>query len=139
MPPKAYCKPSPARTTHHAQHLQSAKTSYLKKGYSYGDSVTNKRNAVQPHSACKHKEILRNHNTGGAEFFRTRPGIVTEFYSPIFLKKSLPLSSTRMKAGKSSTRIFQTASMPSSGYSTHSMDLMLSCARMAAGPPIEPR
>ena len=29
------------------------------------------------------------------------------------LKKSLPLSSTRMKAGKSSTVIFQMASMPS--------------------------
>ena len=41
------------------------------------------------------------------------------------LKKSLPLSSTRMKAGKSSTVIFQMASMPSSGYSTHSMLLML--------------
>ena len=54
-------------------------------------------------------------------------------------KKSLPLSSTRMKAGKSSTRIFQMASMPSSGYSTHSMLLMLFWARMAAGPPIEPR
>ena len=40
-------------------------------------------------------------------------------------KKSLPLSSTRMKAGKSSTVIFQMASMPSSGYSTHSIDLML--------------
>ena len=43
----------------------------------------------------------------------------------ICLKKSLPLSSTRMNAGKSSTSIFQIASMPSSGYSTHSMLLML--------------
>ena len=41
------------------------------------------------------------------------------------LKKSLPLSSTRINAGKSSTVIFQMASMPSSGYSTHSMLLML--------------
>ena len=41
------------------------------------------------------------------------------------LKKSLPLSSTRIKAGKSSTSIFHTASIPSSGYSTHSMLLML--------------
>ena len=55
------------------------------------------------------------------------------------LKKSLPLSSTRMKAGKSSTSIFQMASMPSSGYSTHSMLLILFWARMAAGPPMEPR
>ena len=54
-------------------------------------------------------------------------------------KKSLPLSSTTMKAGKSSTSIFQTASMPSSGYSSTSTFLMQSCARIAAGPPIEPR
>lgn len=43
----------------------------------------------------------------------------------ICLKKSLPLLSTRMNAGKSSTSIFQIASIPSSGYSTHSMLLML--------------
>ena len=34
------------------------------------------------------------------------------------VKKSLPLSSTTMNAGKSSTSIFQTASMPSSSYSS---------------------
>ena len=55
------------------------------------------------------------------------------------LKKSLPLSSTRMNAGKSSTVIFQMASMPSSGYSTHSMLLMLLCDRTAATPPMVPR
>ena len=60
-------------------------------------------------------------------------------YSPILLKKSFPLSSTRMKAGKSSTRIFQMASIPSSGYSTHSMLLMLLCERTAATPPMVPR
>ena len=60
-------------------------------------------------------------------------------HSPICLKKSFPLSSTRMKAGKSATWIFQIASIPSSGYSTHSMDLMLFWARIAAGPPIDPR
>jgi len=54
-------------------------------------------------------------------------------------KKSLPLSSTTMKAGKSTTSIFQTASMPSSGYSSTSTFLMQSLARRAAGPPIEPR
>ena len=54
-------------------------------------------------------------------------------------KKSLPLSSTTMKAGKSSTSIFQTAYMPSSGYSSTSTCLMQSCASRAAGPPIEPR
>ena len=40
------------------------------------------------------------------------------------LKKSLPLSSTKMNAGKSSTVIFQTASIPNSGYSTHSILLI---------------
>jgi len=54
-------------------------------------------------------------------------------------KKSFPLSSTTMNAGKSSTSIFHTASMPSSGYSSTSTLRMLFCARIAAGPPIEPR
>ncbi len=54
-------------------------------------------------------------------------------------KRSLPLSSMTMKAGKSTTSIFQTASMPSSGNSTSSTFLMQSRARRAAGPPIEPR
>ncbi len=54
-------------------------------------------------------------------------------------KKSLPLSSTIMNAGKFSTYILRTASMPSSGKSTTSTLLMLFLARMAAGPPIEPR
>src|SRR6476646_3821110 len=60
-------------------------------------------------------------------------GLVTE------AKKSLPLSSTTMKAGKSSTSIRHTASMPSSGYSSTSTLLMQSWASRAAGPPIEPR
>ncbi len=54
-------------------------------------------------------------------------------------KKSLPLSSVTMKAGKSSTSMRQIASMPSSGYSITSTLRMQSCARRAAGPPIEPR
>jgi len=54
-------------------------------------------------------------------------------------KKSLPLSSTTMKAGKSSTSMRQMASMPSSWYSITSTFLMQSCASRAAGPPIEPR
>ena len=58
---------------------------------------------------------------------------------PSFLKKSLPLSSTRMNAGKSTTSMRQTASMPSSAKSMHSTFLMFSSARIAAGPPIEPR
>src|SRR5690349_19611785 len=48
-------------------------------------------------------------------------------------KKSLPLSSTTTKAGKSSTSIFQTASMPSSAYSTTSTLLMQSCASHPGG------
>ena len=56
-----------------------------------------------------------------------------------WVKKSLPLSSTRIKAGKSSTRIFHTASMPISGNSTHSMLLMELSERTAAGPPMLPR
>jgi CHASE3 domain sensor protein len=55
------------------------------------------------------------------------------------LKKSLPLSSMTMKAGKFSTSMRQIASMPSSGYSSTSTFLMQSWARRAAGPPIEPR
>ena len=54
-------------------------------------------------------------------------------------KKSLPLSSTTMNAGKSSTSIFHTASMPSSAYSSTSTLVMQSWASRAAGPPIEPR
>ena len=54
-------------------------------------------------------------------------------------KKSLPLSSTMMKAGKSSTSIRQIASIPSSSYSSISTFLMQFLARIAAGPPIEPR
>jgi hypothetical protein len=54
-------------------------------------------------------------------------------------KKSLPLSSTKMNAGKSTTSIFHTASMPSSGYSSTSTCLMFSLARIAAGPPMLPR
>ena len=55
------------------------------------------------------------------------------------LKKSLPLSSITMKAGKSSTSMRQIASMPSSGYSTVSTFLMQCSARFAAAPPIEAR
>ena len=55
------------------------------------------------------------------------------------LKKSFPLSSTTMNAGKSRTSIFHTASMPSSGYSSTSTLVMQSLASRAAGPPIEPR
>jgi len=55
------------------------------------------------------------------------------------LKKSLPLSSVTMKAGKSSTSMRQIASMPSSGYSMHSTLLIECSARLAAVPPMEAR
>ena len=59
--------------------------------------------------------------------------------TPSRAKKSFPLSSTTTKAGKSSTSMRQTASMPSSGYSSTSTLRMQSCASRAAGPPMEPR
>jgi len=54
-------------------------------------------------------------------------------------KKSLPLSSTTMNAGKLTTSILRTASIPRSSKSRISTFLMLSWARIAAGPPIDPR
>ena len=44
-----------------------------------------------------------------------------------------------MNVEKSSTSIFQIAPIPNSGYSITSTLLMFSFARIAAGPPIEPR
>ena len=54
-------------------------------------------------------------------------------------KKSLPLSSVMMKAGKSFTSIRRIASMPSSSYSTVSTLLMQFLAKRAAEPPMLPR
>jgi hypothetical protein len=54
-------------------------------------------------------------------------------------KKSFPLSSTTINAGKSTTSIFRIASIPSSSKSTISTFLMFDCARMAAGPPMLPK
>jgi hypothetical protein len=53
------------------------------------------------------------------------------------LKKSFPLSSITMNAGKSTTSMRQIASMPSSAYSSVSTFLMQCSARFAAEPPIE--
>ncbi len=44
-----------------------------------------------------------------------------------------------MNAGKSTTSIFQTASIPSSGYSSTSTFRMFSYANIATGPPVLPR
>ncbi len=60
-------------------------------------------------------------------------------YTCHFEKKSFPLSSHTTNAGKSTTSIFQIASIPSSGYSNTSTFLMLFCAKIAAGPPIDPK
>ncbi len=69
----------------------------------------------------------------------SRSLMLSEFAYIKALKKSLPLSSTRIKAGKATTSIFQTASIPSSGKSMHSTFLMFSSANSAAGPPMDPR
>jgi len=53
-------------------------------------------------------------------------------------KKSFPLSSTRMKAGKFTTWIFQTASIPRSSNSTTST-LVMHLAKTAAAPPTLPK
>jgi len=71
---------------------------------------------------------------GDDRVFVSAPGVIQKRK-----KKSLPLSSTMMKAGKSSTSIRQMASMPSSSYSWTSTFLMQFFARIAAGPPIDPR
>ena len=54
-------------------------------------------------------------------------------------KKSFPLSSTTIKAGKSSTSIFHIASIPRSSNAMHSTFLMQSWASRAPGPPTEPK
>ena len=79
-------------------------------------------------------EIIR-----GPEVLRDHPRSSEVVYELHLAKKSFPLSSTTMKAGKSTTSIFHTASIPSSGYSSTSCFLIASLARIAAGPPIEPK
>jgi putative dehydrogenase len=54
-------------------------------------------------------------------------------------KKSFPLSSMMIKAGKSLTVILKMASMPNSGYSRVSTAVMHSFPRRAAAPPMDPR
>lgn len=77
--------------------------------------------------------------SGAGDSFPLSGSVSRQPQEEICLKKSFPLSSTRMKAGKSSTSIFQMASIPSSGYSTTSTFLMFSSARRAAAPPMDPR
>ena len=60
-------------------------------------------------------------------------------YPRRFSKKSLPLSSTRINAGKFFTVIIKIASIPNSGYSMVSTFVMHSLPSLAAGPPMEPR
>jgi len=63
------------------------------------------------------------------------------FFPPIykFSKKSFPLSSVIIKAGKFLIVIFRTASIPISSKSTTSTEVIFSFAKIAAGPPIEPK
>lgn len=56
-----------------------------------------------------------------------------------FSKKSFPLSSVIINAGKFFTVILRTASIPNSSKSTTSTFKMFSLAKMAAGPPTEPK
>lgn len=60
-------------------------------------------------------------------------------FSYKFWKKSFPLSSVIMKAGKFLILILRTASIPISGKSTTSTERMFSFAKIAAGPPIDPK
>src|SRR5690606_36354818 len=84
------------------------------------------------HDQCQSHR--RNHGHGQRQPLVPRAtGVVTS------AKKSWPLSSTTMNAGKSSTSMRHTASIPSSGYSSTSTLRMQSWARRAAGPPMEPR
>ena len=75
---------------------------------------------------------------GGTVPKNLRP-LISPLSDQSIVKKSLPLSSMIMKAGKFSTSIRQTASMPSSANSKTSTDLIDSRANLAATPPIDPR
>jgi hypothetical protein len=82
------------------------------------------------------RKLLKTTNPAKLSLARASGSTHPKFSS---LKKSAPLSSITMNAGKSSTSMRQIASIPSSGYSSTSTFLMQSCASRAAGPPIEPR
>ena len=71
--------------------------------------------------------------------FDVRYSIFGFIHPRSFSKKSFPLSSTIINAGKSFMVIMNMASMPSSGYSTVSILVIHSFPSLAAGPPIEPR
>ena len=114
--------------------------------------ITLARRATGPHAGCRSKAGIRSIRRRAAanrwpsaarapaaaddRIFAEAPPALED---QIFAKKSLPLSSTMMNAGKSSTSIRQMASIPSSSYSWISTFLMQFFARMAAGPPTEPR
>ena len=135
----------------HGPHKAVATCQTYMRSFSDGDLITVEPFRAKPFPIIKDLVVYRQSfdkimqsggfisvRTGAAQDANAIPiekatGLVTE------AKKSLPLSSTTMNAGKSSTSIFQTASIPSSGYSSTSTDLMQSCASRAAGPPMEPR
>lgn len=73
-------------------------------------------------------------------YFLTLLFFATAYTKGLYLfEKIITLIIYKNKRRKSSTSIFQIASIPSSGYSRHSTFLILFCASMAAGPPILPR
>ena len=104
-----------------------------------GLGLAGRRNARRSRSAERQLAAEHAVSRALAESGSIDTAAAPDTFRPTSLKKSLPLSSTTMNAGKSTTSIFHTASMPSSGYSTTSTRRMQSCASRAAGPPIDPR
>ena len=75
----------------------------------------------RPRTARPPTDRVQSRSWAGYSWERTRMPVIGTVTAPEgSVKKSLPLSSTTMNAGKSSTSIFQTASMPSSAYSSTS-------------------
>ena len=79
-----------------------------------------------------------NLTKNGAPFWKA-PFVHLKAFDYKFSKKSFPLSSVIINAGKSLMVILRTASMPISSKSTTSTDKMFSFAKIAAGPPIDPK
>src|ERR1043165_3710108 len=92
-------------------------------------------------AALRHRQCVSRRVTLEGELAVQRAHLDAKAHHPKFnsLKKSFPLSSITMKAGKSLTSMRHTASMPSSGYSSTSTFLMQCSARFAAAPPIDAR
>lgn len=112
-------------------------TAFAKRG-SCGQPTGTLARAQMPHGSVKSIKISKRRKS--TDMLRKA---AKKCYAPHHIahpeKKSLPLSSTSMKAGKSTTSIFQTASMPKSANSSTDTLLMFCSARIAAEPPMLPR